>query len=107
MHDCNSKSTLVEWGVKLSKYNEDESRYPIFFKTLVRSLYYFTCTRPNSLYAIGLVSRYMEDPKTTYFKAVKRIFHYTKGTIDCGLLYSFLMTISSLDIVVASGVRHR
>ncbi|KAE8734503.1 hypothetical protein F3Y22_tig00000764pilonHSYRG00191 [Hibiscus syriacus] len=36
----------------------------------------------------GLVSRYMESPTTTHFKAAKRILHYLKGTIDFGLFYS-------------------
>lgn len=57
------------------------------FKSLVGSLGYLTCTRPDILYGVGLVSRYMESPTTTHFKAVKRILRYVKGTIDFGLLY--------------------
>ncbi|KAH9719925.1 hypothetical protein KPL70_005931 [Citrus sinensis] len=41
------------------------------------------------LYVVGLVSRYMENPKTTHFKAAKRIIRYIKGTTNFGLLYSF------------------
>ncbi|KAH9650236.1 hypothetical protein KPL70_026291 [Citrus sinensis] len=41
------------------------------------------------LYAVGLVSRYMENPKTTHFKAAKRIIRDIKGTTNFGLLYSF------------------
>jgi len=46
-----------------------------------------TCTRPDILYGVGLVSRYMESPTTTHFKAAKRILRYVKCTIDFGLLY--------------------
>ncbi|KAG6402911.1 hypothetical protein SASPL_135125 [Salvia splendens] len=40
------------------------------------------------IYATGLVSRYMENPTTSHFKAAKRILRYLGGTIDCGLFYS-------------------
>ncbi|KAH9735937.1 hypothetical protein KPL71_017913 [Citrus sinensis] len=89
MNDCKPISTPVECGVKLSKYDEGEDINPTFFKSLVGSLRYLTCTRPDILYAVGLVSRYMENPKTTHFKAAKRILRYIKGTINFGLLYSF------------------
>ncbi|KAH9670907.1 hypothetical protein KPL70_017154 [Citrus sinensis] len=62
---------------------------PTFFKSLVGSLRYLTCTRPDNLYAVGLMSRYMENPKTTHFKATKRILRYIKGTTNFSLLYSF------------------
>ena len=35
------------------------------------------------------MSWYMKNPKTTYFKAIKKIIRCIKGTIDFGLLYSF------------------
>ncbi len=89
MDDCKSISTPVECGVKLSKHDKGESVDPTFFKSLVGSLRYLTCTRPDILYAVGLVSRYMENPTTTHFKTAKRILRYIKGTIDFGLLYSF------------------
>jgi hypothetical protein len=50
-------------------------------------LRYLTCTRPDILYGVGLVSRYMESPTTTHFKEAKRILRYVKGTIDFSLLY--------------------
>ncbi|KAL5828852.1 hypothetical protein ACOSQ3_018320 [Xanthoceras sorbifolium] len=86
--DCKPINTPVECEIKLSKHDEGESIYPTFFKSLVGSLRYLTCRRPDILYAVGLVSRYMENPTTTHFKAAKRILHYIKGTIDFGLFYS-------------------
>jgi len=60
---------------------------PTIFRSLVGSLRYSTCTRPDILYGVGLVSRYMESPTITHSKAAKLILHYVKGTIDFGLLY--------------------
>ncbi|KAL5866165.1 hypothetical protein ACOSQ3_003679 [Xanthoceras sorbifolium] len=88
MDDCKLINTPVECGIKLSKHDKGESIDPTFFKSLVGSLRYLTCTRPDILYAVALVSRYMEDPTTTHFKAAKRILRYIKGTIDFGLFYS-------------------
>ncbi|KAG6476800.1 hypothetical protein ZIOFF_066048 [Zingiber officinale] len=88
MDNSKSINTPVECGVKLSKHDEEEKVDPTFFKSLVGSLRYLMCTRPDILYAIGLVSRYMEDPTTTHLKIAKRILRYIKGTIDFGLLYS-------------------
>ncbi|KAG6526877.1 hypothetical protein ZIOFF_008964 [Zingiber officinale] len=88
MDNSKSINTPVECGVKLSKHDEEEKVDPTFFKSLVGSLRYLTCTRPDILYAVGLVSRYMEDPTTTHLKIAKRILRYIKGTIDFGLFYS-------------------
>ncbi|KAL5857265.1 hypothetical protein ACOSQ3_004723 [Xanthoceras sorbifolium] len=88
MDNCKPINTPTECGIKLSKHGEGESIDPTFFKSLVGSLRYLTCTRPDILYAVGLVSRYMENPTTTHFKAAKRILRYIKGTIDFGLFYS-------------------
>ncbi|KAG6500602.1 hypothetical protein ZIOFF_040450 [Zingiber officinale] len=46
----------VEYGVKLSKHDEEEKVDPTFFKSLVGSLRYLTCIRLNILYVVRLVS---------------------------------------------------
>ncbi|KAH9751570.1 hypothetical protein KPL71_014344 [Citrus sinensis] len=56
MNDCKPISTPVECGVRLSKLDEGEDIDPTFFKILVGSLRYLTCTRPDIVYAVGLVS---------------------------------------------------
>ncbi|KAG6485688.1 hypothetical protein ZIOFF_054252 [Zingiber officinale] len=54
----NSKpiNTPVKCDVKLSKYDEGEKVDPIFFKSLVGSLRYLMCIRPDIFYAIGLLA---------------------------------------------------
>ncbi|KAK2978513.1 hypothetical protein RJ640_023759 [Escallonia rubra] len=79
MDDANPVSTPVECGVKLSKKDIGEKVDPTFFKSLVGSLGYLTCTRPDILFGIGLISRYMEAPTVTHMKAAKRILRYLKA----------------------------
>ncbi|KAK6142445.1 hypothetical protein DH2020_022793 [Rehmannia glutinosa] len=88
MDNCKPINTPVECGIKLSKYDREEKVDLTLYKSLVGSLWYLTCTRPDILFATGLISRYMESPTTTHMKAAKRILRYLKGTINYGLFYS-------------------
>ncbi|KAG6498100.1 hypothetical protein ZIOFF_046009 [Zingiber officinale] len=63
MDDCNRVNTLVDWGTKLSKGDEGKTVDPTRFKSLVGSLRYLTCTRPDILYGFDLMSRFMEELK--------------------------------------------
>uniref|UniRef100_A0A803MZ89 Uncharacterized protein n=1 Tax=Chenopodium quinoa TaxID=63459 RepID=A0A803MZ89_CHEQI len=89
MLNVNPVSTPMECGVKLSKNDPYGQKVnPTLFKSLVGSLRYLTCTRPDILFVVGLVSRFMENPSTLHLNTAKRIFRYLKGTLDHGLLYS-------------------
>ncbi len=59
--------------------------------SLAESLRYLTCTRPDIMFGVGLISRFIDEPKSIYWKAAKRILRYIKGTLTHGLLYSFCL----------------
>ncbi|XP_061338507.1 secreted RxLR effector protein 161-like [Gastrolobium bilobum] len=88
MTDCNPVSTPMEPGLKLSKYDGGERVDPSYYRSLVGSLRYLTCTRPDLCLSVGIISRFMEDPGYTHWKAAKRILRYVKGTTSQGLHYS-------------------
>uniref|UniRef100_A0AAV1V9M7 Integrase catalytic domain-containing protein n=1 Tax=Peronospora matthiolae TaxID=2874970 RepID=A0AAV1V9M7_9STRA len=46
-----------------------------------------TATRPDIAYAVGYVSRFMENPQQEHGTAVKRIFRYLQGTKSHGLRF--------------------
>ncbi|XP_040863463.1 secreted RxLR effector protein 161-like [Glycine max] len=48
---------------------------------------YLTATRPDLMFAVCLVSRYVERPTGMHLAAVKRIFRYLRGIIDFGIIY--------------------
>ena len=87
MKSCNPVSTPVENGVEVRK-SKVENFDPTYFKSLVKSLRYLTCTRPNILYGVGLISRYMETPDQSHLNTAKRILRYIKGTINEGMFYT-------------------
>ncbi|XP_061353302.1 uncharacterized mitochondrial protein AtMg00810-like [Gastrolobium bilobum] len=88
MIDCNPVSTSMEPDLKLSKYDGGERVDPSNYRSLVGCLRYLTCTRPDLCLSVGIISRFMEDPGYTHWKAAKRILRYVQGTISQGLHYS-------------------
>ena len=87
MDGCKPISTPVECGLKLTMFDGAEKVDATNFKSLVGSLRYLTCTRPDILYATGLISRHMENPTITHLKDAKRILRYIKGTSHLGLWF--------------------
>ena len=49
---------------------------------------YLTNTRPNIMYVVSKISRYMDQPKKSHWEAGKRIPRYVKGTTDYGIIYT-------------------
>jgi hypothetical protein len=58
------------------------------YRQLVRILLCFTHTHPDLSFVVGLVSRYMQTPHESNWKATKRIHRYVWGTIQFGIHYS-------------------
>ncbi|XP_019054183.1 PREDICTED: uncharacterized protein LOC109115040 [Nelumbo nucifera] len=87
MKNCNSISTPTEVDLKLMKDSEGKKVDNTLFKQIVGSLMYLTATRPDIMYAVSLISRYMERPKEIHLLAAKRIFQYLQGTAEYGLFY--------------------
>ena len=57
------------------------------FRSLIGSLRYLIHTRPDLLYSVGILSRYMEKPSHVHLNAVKSVRRYVKGTADYELFY--------------------
>ena len=55
---------------------------------MVGSLMYLNPTRPDLMYVVSLISRFMESPKDSHSKVGKRILRYVAGTLEYGLWYT-------------------
>lgn len=73
MKNCNNVPTPLGVGVKIYKNDESPKVNGTLFRSLIGSLMYLTTTRPNILYAVNLLSRFMDDPHENYWKEVKKI----------------------------------
>lgn len=76
-----------ELGLKLANNPKGKKVDITFFKLIVGSLMYLTATRPDIMFAVSLISRFMEHPTELHVLAAKRILHYLKGTTDLGVFY--------------------
>lgn len=61
--------------------------YSSRYKRLVGRLLYLTHTKLDIMYAVGIVSRFVQEPSMHHMGAVKKILHYISGTLDYGLYY--------------------
>ena len=96
LQDCPSAQTPLEGRSKFSKAGGDTLTGSTKFRSIVGSLRYLTHTRPDLLYSVGLLSRYVETPTTDHLSVAKRILRYVKGTLNLGLRYSKDQTLDSL-----------
>lgn len=77
MINCNSASTPIESGLKLTKDLGGKKINITFFKQIVGCLMYLTATRPNIMYVVSLLSRYILNiQKILNLLAAKRILRY-------------------------------
>ncbi|CAL2241824.1 unnamed protein product [Prunus armeniaca] len=87
MEDCNSVQNPIVPGTKLNKDVGGELVNSTHFKQIVGSLMYLTATRPDPMFVVSLISRYMESPTELHYQKAKRVLRYLKGTTDLGLFY--------------------
>ena len=87
MKDYNPVSTPTKFGLKLNKDHEGKKVDSTLYKQIVGSLMYLTVTRPDIMYSMSLISRYMENPTEIHLLVAKRILRYLQETRDFGLFY--------------------
>eukprot|EP00253_Pinus_taeda_P022186 PITA_22186 len=88
MEECKAAITPTVMGLKLSREDSSKDFDPNLYKSIVGSLMYLTATRPDIMYAVSLISRFMERPKEAHWQAAKIILRYVKDTKKFGILYN-------------------
>ena len=88
MGACNPCATPMEPRLKLSKQSTSPAVDATEYRSLIGSLRYLMNTRPDMAFAVGYLSRFMEDPRQEHMAAMKHLLRYVAGTIDYGLAYT-------------------
>lgn len=87
MVDRNSVKNPIVPGVRLSKEGGGEEVDATLYKQMVGCLMYLTVTRPDMMYVVCLISRFMAKPREEHMMAAKRVLRYLKGTLELGIFY--------------------
>lgn len=72
-------------GLKLSEDKDGQKNDSTLYKKLVGSLMYLTVTRPDMMFVVSILSRYMGSPIEVHVRAAKRVFRYLRGTYGLGI----------------------
>jgi len=88
MDKSNSVRNPIVPGCKLVKDEGGVKVDNTHFKQMVGSLMYLTATRPDMMFVVSLISRYMENPTELHLQVAKRVLRYLKGTLDFGIFYN-------------------
>nr|GEW71747.1 ribonuclease H-like domain, reverse transcriptase, RNA-dependent DNA polymerase [Tanacetum cinerariifolium] len=74
-------------GTRLIKVTEGTMVNSTEYRSLIGCLRYLLHTRPDLSYSVGLLSRFMQEPREQHMKAIKQVLRYIKGTKDYGITY--------------------
>lgn len=85
--ECKSVSTPMDKVTVTSKPGKANVEFP--YRQAVGALMYLMLgTRPDLAYAVGFLSRFLENPSQEDVQRVKRVFRYISGTLDVGITYN-------------------
>ncbi|KAJ0737299.1 putative RNA-directed DNA polymerase [Helianthus annuus] len=87
MEEANPVHVPMVPGAVLTKLGSGEEVDETLYKSLVGSLMYLTVSRPDIMYVVSLISRFMAKPREDHFLAAKRVLRYIRGTYKFGLRY--------------------
>ena len=94
MHDCRPDDTPVAKGDKFNlsqcpknNFEIQEMQWIPYASAIGSLIYAQVCTRPDIAYIVGMLGRYLSNPKKDHWIAAKRVMRYLQRTKDYMLTY--------------------
>lgn len=87
MDECKAMSTPMNQKEKLMKEDGADKVDEGYYRSLIGCLMYLTATRPDIMFAVSILSRFMHCASEMHLRAAKRILRYIKGTVDYGVKF--------------------
>nr|GEV51289.1 ribonuclease H-like domain, reverse transcriptase, RNA-dependent DNA polymerase [Tanacetum cinerariifolium] len=87
MLDCNETLISIDPGTRQTKVTEGTMVNSTEYQSLIRCLRYLLYIRPDLSYYVGLLSRFMQEPREQHIKAIRQVLRYIKGTKDYEITY--------------------
>ena len=87
MEDSKPVGTPMCTRLKLTKDDDSKEVDQTLYRSMIGKLQYVVHTRPNIVFAVGMVARFSPNPKENHMMEIKRIMRYLKGTEDYELWY--------------------
>lgn len=92
MTEAKTVTTPIGSQFRLSAIKEDDGQVPVgedvpYANAIGSIMYAMIGTRCALAYAVGLISRFMNNPSADHWSAVKWVFRYLKGTQDVKLVF--------------------
>ena len=87
MASCNPTHIPMEMNSKFSKAVDERSVDEKEYRRSIGCLRYLIHTRPDLSFSVGVLSRYMQEPKESHAAALKQVIRYLRGTCTLGIRF--------------------
>ncbi|PKU78993.1 putative mitochondrial protein [Dendrobium catenatum] len=96
MLSCKTFSTPMNTNEKLVQNDGTTKANEKVFRGIVGGLMYLTHSRPDIMYSVNVISRFMNNPSVHHLGAAKRILRYIRETTNYGIWYK---SVSNFHLV--------
>jgi len=104
MMSFNFASTPGEVNMKLVTNENEELVYPTLLKQIVGSLRYLCNSKPDIVYVVDIISRFMSEPRSSHMFAAKRVMRCIMRALDYGILFHVNVNEAAVNLTTYSDV---